>query len=166
VLPAISHSGRIGFGVADIDRAEDFYGRAVLQFLNQCLARRRSRGRTPPAEIPTGTRASDKKTIDETAATARAQGRDRKDIAMAQRVLAARLAGTGPDAVPGWYLISFEEVTGLQSGDRKLEVLMPSVVAASLAHQITEHLPHQAPKGQGGPGRGYKGTKRPRLSHT
>jgi catechol 2,3-dioxygenase-like lactoylglutathione lyase family enzyme len=29
VLLDISHIGQIGFGVADIDRAEDFYGRAL-----------------------------------------------------------------------------------------------------------------------------------------
>jgi hypothetical protein len=64
---------------------------------------------------------------------------------MTERAQATRIAGFGPD-VPGWYSISFTEVAGLKSGDRRLQVVMPSGLALDLAEAIQKQL-RQTPAG-------------------
>lgn len=63
---------------------------------------------------------------------------------MTERAQATRIAGYGPDA-PGWYSISFTEVAGLKSGDRRLQVLIPSDLAFDLAEAIQKQLRQQPP---------------------
>lgn len=63
---------------------------------------------------------------------------------MAERAQAGKIAGGGPDAVPGWYSISFEDLIGLQSGNRDLRLAIPTGVALSLAEAIPIHLRQQA----------------------
>jgi hypothetical protein len=64
---------------------------------------------------------------------------------MAERVQATRLAAIGTDTVPGWYVISLEEVTGLQSREPNLQLMIPSGVALAIAHHIQEHRRDQTP---------------------
>lgn len=64
---------------------------------------------------------------------------------MTERAQATRIAGFGPDG-PAWYSISFTEVAGLKSGDRRLQVIIPSSLALDLADAIQKHL-RQPPAG-------------------
>lgn len=59
---------------------------------------------------------------------------------MVERATATRIVGCGPDSLPGWYSISLEEVTGLESGASNLQVLIPEGVALWLARQIRTDL--------------------------
>jgi hypothetical protein len=58
---------------------------------------------------------------------------------MTERAQTTRIAGYGPDT-HGWYSISFTEVAGLKSGDRRLQVIIPSDLALDLAEAIQKHL--------------------------
>jgi hypothetical protein len=64
---------------------------------------------------------------------------------MTERAQATRIAGYGPD-VHGWYSISFTEVAGLKSGDRRLQVIIPSDLALDLAEAVQKQL-RQPPPG-------------------
>jgi hypothetical protein len=65
---------------------------------------------------------------------------------MAERVRAIRIVASGRDAVPEWFSVSFEEVTGLQSGNRNLQLVIPTGVALDLALRIRKQL-RQSPAG-------------------
>jgi hypothetical protein len=66
---------------------------------------------------------------------------------MLERVQASRMLGCGFDQVPGWYSISLEGVTGLQSGATNLQVSIPEGAVLMLARQIEEDLRRLGPPG-------------------